>query len=393
MNPLHTPSSRNIRIATGLLAALLLAACQEQETPKPVQRVLVQNIEEADFSAEVRLTGDIQARVEAQQAFRVGGKIIERLVDVGDQVQAQQVLARLDPQEQRSNLDTANAAVTAQRAQLREAELAFERQRKLLPKGYTSRSEFDQAQAQLRATRSSLDAAEAQAANARDMLAYTELKASTDGVITSRHAEVGQVVQATVPIFTLAREGERDAVFNVYESLFDQQLESQDVTVALLGQPQVTAKGEVREITPTIDPQSGTLKVKVALQDVPPQMNLGAVVTTRLRPRSGDGVVLPWSALTKAGREPAVWLVGDDQRVALQKVGAVRYATGKVLVGQGLQAGQRVVIAGGQLLHPGQQVEIARAEQAAEPDKAAAVREDRGEPAPQPQVEGSVPHE
>ncbi len=392
MIPPHTPSPMNTRMAPGLLlAAVLLAGCQEHEAPKPVQRVLVQSIEAADFSAEVRLTGDIQARVEAQQAFRVGGKIIERLADVGDQVKAQQVLARLDPQEQRSNLDTANAAVEAQRAQLKEAELNFERQRKLLPKGYTSQSEFDQAQAQLRATRSALEAAEAQAANARDMLAYTELKASADGVITTRHAEVGQVVQATVPIFTLAREGERDAVFNVYESLFDQQLDSQDVVVALLGQPDISAKGQVREITPTIDPQSGTLKVKVALEQVPPQMNLGAVVTTLLRPRSGDGVVLPWSALSKSGRQPAVWLVDAQQRVSLHKVGAVRYASGKVLVGKGLEAGQKVVIAGGQLLHPGQRVEIARAEQAAEPDKAAAVRE--GQAAPQPQVEGSVPHE
>ena len=377
MNPLHTPSSRNIRIATGLLAALLLAACQEQETPKPVQRVLVQNIEEADFSAEVRLTGDIQARVEAQQAFRVGGKIIERLVDVGDQVQAQQVLARLDPQEQRSNLDTANAAVTAQRAQLKEAELAFERQRKLLPKGYTSRSEFDQAQAQLRATRSSLDAAEAQAANARDMLAYTELKASTDGVITSRHAEVGQVVQATVPIFTLAREGERDAVFNVYESLFQGDHGDQPVSVHLLSDPTVRVEGRIREVTPTVDDRSGTLKVKVGLDRVPAAMGLGSVVGAELPQAAQPRVVLPWSALFKQGRNPAVWVLDDEDRAHLQPVGRVSYARERVIVGEGLAAGQRVVVAGGQMLHPGQKVEVARDEQAAEPVEHSASAEPR----------------
>jgi RND family efflux transporter MFP subunit len=239
----------------------------------------------------------------------------------------------------------------------------------LLPKGYTSKSEYDQAQAQLRSSQSSHAAAQAQLANARDMLAYTELKASADGVITERQAEAGQVVQATVPIFTLARAGERDAVFDVYESLFNQELAEQPITVALLDRPAIQAQGKVREITPTIDAQSGTVKVKVELQNAPAEMNLGAVVTATVHPKTRHRVVLPWSALFKSQQQPAVWLVDEQHTVSLQPVSDVAYGSGTVMVGQGLQAGQQVVVAGGQMLHPGQQVEIATPEKAAEPEK------------------------
>lgn len=366
--PERTPSTLAILLA--IAAALALAGCDEEREPPPHVRVLVQAVKPGDFSSQVELTGDIQARVQAQQSFRVGGKIIERLVEVGDTVKANQVLARLDPQEQQSNVDNAQAALQAQEAQLRLAEVSFKRQQLLLPKGYTSKSEYDQAQAQLRSSRSSHAAAQAQLANARDLLTYTELKASADGVITERQAETGQVVQATVPIYTLARAGERDAVFDVYESLFDQALAEQPVTVSLLDRPAISAQGKVREITPTIDAQSGTVKVKVELQNVPEEMGLGAVVTATVHPRTSHRVVLPWSALFKTQQQPAVWLVDDKNVVSLQPVADVAYGSGTVLVGQGLRAGQQVVVAGGQLLHPGQQVEIATPDKAAEPQKA-----------------------
>src|SRR5690606_8156090 len=183
-------------------------------------RVRVQQVQTVDFAAKVALTGDIQARVQTQLSFRVGGKIIQRMVDVGARVTARQVLARLDPKDLQTNVDSATAEVAAQQARVTQTSAAFVRQEKLLPKGYTSRSEYDSAQAALRSSQSALKAAQAQLANAREQLGYTALIADAPGVITARQAEVGQVVQATMPIFGLARDGERDAVFNVYESLF-----------------------------------------------------------------------------------------------------------------------------------------------------------------------------
>ncbi len=343
-----------------ILCAGLLVGCGAEPPAEEHVRVLAQTVKMAEFASATSITGDIQARVQADQSFRVGGKIVERLVDVGDHVAAGQVLARLDPQDQRSNVENAQAAVAAQQAQSKLADLNYQRQKALLPKGYTSQSEYDQALASVRSAQSSLKAAQAQLANARDLLSYTELRASDAGVITARQAEVGQVVQATVPIFTLARDGERDAVFNVYESLFSHDVDGQRITVSLLGKPEVTASGKVREITPTVDERSGTLKVKVGLDSVPAEMSLGSVVNASVAAPAEHSVVLPWSALSKVGEQPAVWLLDQQGKARLQPGagGTLRQREGghRRWPGGGPDGGH----GGGQLLHPGQVVEVAQ---------------------------------
>ncbi|MNJ15942.1 Multidrug resistance protein MdtE precursor [compost metagenome] len=345
-------------VSLGLL--LVLSGCGEKKAAEAeLPRVAIQHVEPSDFAASVTLTGDVQARVQTDLSFRVGGKIISRSVDVGDHVKANQVLAKLDPKDLQANLDSAKAEVFAEQARVTQSSAAFIRQQKLLPKGYTSQSEYDSAQAQLRSSQSALKAAQAQLANARDQLSYTALVAEADGVITERQAEVGQVVQATVPIFTLARDGDRDAVFNVYEALLVAPPTHESITVSLVDNPKITAQGQLREVTPTVSAQSGTVQVKVALRDVPPGMELGSPVTATGNVQGKPSVELPWSALTKDLHDPAVWLVGEGNKVSLRKVQVIRYLTSKVVVGEGLKGGETVVVAGGQLLNPGMQVEVA----------------------------------
>lgn len=342
----------------------LLSGCGKEKPKDPVlPRVQVQQVKTTDFAAAVALTGDIQARVQTQLSFRVGGKIIQRMVDVGDRVTAKQVLAKLDPKDLQTNVDSANAAVAAEQARVKQTAAAFVRQEKLLPKGYTSKSEYDSAQAQLRGSQSALKAAQAQLANAREQLGYTALVADAPGIITARQAEVGQVVQATMPIFSLARDGERDAVFNVYESLFVNPPTDQPVEVTLLDNPQVKATGKVREVTPAVSAQTGTLQVKIALQTLPQGMQLGSVVSAALSVPAKQSVELPWSALTKGLGDqlgqPAVWVVDDQNKVSLRGVTVGRYLTGKVIIIDGLKNDEKVVVAGNQLLHPDMKVELA----------------------------------
>ncbi|QBF24188.1 efflux RND transporter periplasmic adaptor subunit [Pseudomonas tructae] len=339
---------------------LLLTGCGEKKAAEiELPRVGVQRVQPGDFGASVTLTGDVQARVQTDLSFRVGGKIISRSVDVGDHIKANQVLARLDPKDLQTTVDSAKAEVFAEQARVTQSAAAFVRQQKLLPKGYTSQSEYDSAEAALRSSQSALKAAQAQLANARDQLSYTALVAEADGVITERQAEVGQVVQATVPIFSLARDGERDAVFNVYESLLMAEPSKKAITVSLVDNPKVQARGHVREVTPTVSAQSGTVQVKIALDEVPAGMELGSAVTASGSAQGKPSIELPWSALTKALHDPAVWVVGEGNKVSLQQVKVIRYLTGKVVVGEGLKGGETVVVAGGQLLNPGMQVEIA----------------------------------
>ncbi|MEN5109110.1 efflux RND transporter periplasmic adaptor subunit [Pseudomonas sp. TWI672] len=342
-------------VGLGLLG--LLTGCSKEEAPEVLPRVGVLQVQPTDFAARVTLTGDVQARVQTDLSFRVGGKIISRSVDVGDHVKANQVLARLDPKDLQNNVDSAKAEVFAAQARVTQTSAAFVRQQKLLPKGYTSQSEYDSAEASLRSNQSALKAAQAQLANAQEQLSYTALVSEADGVITERQAEVGQVVQATMPIFSLARDGDRDAVFNVYESLLVAPPSDAGVMVSLLDDPKVQAQGVVREITPTVSAQSGTVQVKVALRNVPAAMRLGSPVTATANAQGRPSIELPWSALTKALHEPAVWVVGEGDKVELRKVQVTRYLTGKVVIAQGIKGGETVVVSGGQLLHPGMQVE------------------------------------
>lgn len=349
-------------VCLGLLS--LLAGCGEEKVPEELPRVVVQQVQPTDFAARVTLTGDVQARVQTDLSFRVGGKIVSRSVDVGDHVKANQVLARLDPKDLQNNVDSAKAAVFAEQARVTQTSAAFVRQQKLLPKGYTSQSEYDAAQAALRSSQSALKAAQAQLANANEQLSYTALVSEADGVITARQAEVGQVVQATMPIFSLAVDGDRDAVFNVYEALLVSPPSNEGVLVSLLDDASVTAHGYVREITPTVSAQSGTVQVKVALRNVPPGMQLGSAVTVTSNAQSRPSIELPWAALTKALHEPAVWVVGEGDKVELRKVQVARYLTGKVVIAQGIKGGETVVVGGAQLLHPGMKVEKVAAQSA-----------------------------
>ncbi|SER97420.1 RND family efflux transporter, MFP subunit [Pseudomonas sp. NFACC02] len=357
---------RLVALGLGLCLAILSGCGKEKPAEPSLPRVQVQEVKTAGFAAAVALTGDIQPRVQTQLSFRVGGKIIQRMVDVGDRVTARQVLAKLDPKDLQTRVDSAIAAEAAEQARVKQTAAAFVRQQKLLPKGYTSKSEYDSAQAQLRSSQSALKAAQAQLANAREQLGYTSLIADAPGIITARQAEVGQVVQATAPIFSQARDGERDAVFNVYESLFVQPPTDQPIEVTLLDNPTIKTTGKVREVTPAVSAQTGTLQVKIALSSLPEGMDLGAVVSAALTVPATQSVELPWSALTKGLGDqlgkPAVWVVDDQNKVSLRGVTVGRYLTGKVIIVDGLKNGENVVVAGGQLLHPDMQVERAVAD-------------------------------
>ena len=348
-------------VATICLPAVLLAtAACNRGAPKAVPAptlVRTEVVQPADHRSAITLTGDVQARFVAQLSFRVSGRVTERLVDVGAHVKAGEVLARIDPAEQRADLDATRAAVTAAESQVQVAAATFKRQQSLLANGYTTRAAYDRAQEALRTAEGSLEATKAQLGTAEDALTYTELRAGAPGIITARNIEVGQVAQAAQSVFTLAQDGDRDAVFDVQESAFFRQLDNDVIDLKLLSDPRVTAQGRPREISPTIDPRTGTVRVRIAIENPPAAMTLGSLVTGTARMKPQSRIVLPWSALTSLGRSPAVWIVDPaDGKVSLRTVGIAAFETGAVVVASGLKPGERVVTDGGKLLSPGQSV-------------------------------------
>jgi RND family efflux transporter MFP subunit len=347
------------------LVSVLLAGCQRQEAEAPKPPILVRSVDVAftDYAPTLSLTGVIAARTLNSLAFRVGGRVSERLVDVGQRVDKNTVLARLDPAAQQSDLRSAQADVAAAEAQLRQTTAAFDRQKTLLAQGFTTRRDYDLAQQAMRTSQASVDSANSELSTAQENLSFTELRAGRAGIVTDRSVETGQVVQAAQTVFTIAEDGDRDAVFNVDEKLVDSGSAAPPVTIMLIADPTVTATGKVREVSPVVDQASGSVRVKVEVPNTPPAMPLGAPITGTVSGAPRKAVVLPWQALTSAEGKPSVWIVDTGSKAVSQKlIDILSYDTGIVVVKDGLEAGQSVVTAGVQFLSPGQTVQIATGE-------------------------------
>jgi RND family efflux transporter MFP subunit len=341
------------------LVAIALSGCNDHAAAPTVRAAFVRTeiVQPRGQQASVTLTGEVQPRFRADLSFRVSGRVTARFVDVGSHVEAGEVLALLDPAEQQADVDAATAAVAAAESQLRVAKATFERQKFLITSGFTTRPVYDRAQEGLRTAEGVLEATKAQFGSANDALGYTALRAESAGVITARNLEIGQVVQVAQPVFALAQDGERDAVFEVYESALFADLDASRVSLTLVSDPGVTASGYVREVSPAVDPKSSTIRVKVAIQDPPAAMTLGSAVAGAALAKAQRQIALPWTALTAAGSKPAVWTIDPRSRIAsLKQVTVGGYEAGDVLINAGLEPGERVVIDGGKLLSVGQPV-------------------------------------
>lgn len=347
-----------------LVAALSAGGCKEEAAPpradiRPIRTVVVDPQPIADDRQAV---GEIRPRQESDIGFRVSGKLISRLVDVGVAVKQGDLLARLDDQDFQNKVRSAEADVASAEAVLTEATGSEDRQSQLLAKGVTTKSNYDAALKNKRAAEAQLESAKAGLNLARDQLKYAELTADFAGIVTAIGAEPGQVVNAGQMVVKLAKPDQVDAVFNVAESAFRDRKtgDRPQVIVNLLSSPSIVAEGAVREVSPVADPTTRTYQVKVALENPPAAMRFGASVLGRLKETTAPVVVLPGSALYDKGGKPAVWLFdAPSSSVKLHPVVLARIESDRVVISEGLAKGDVVVTAGVNRLTEGQKVRLA----------------------------------
>jgi membrane fusion protein, multidrug efflux system len=343
-----------------LISATTLAACERKEAsvaePRPVR---IMTVDRKAMGETVTLTGQVRAKDQVSLAFRLEGRMVDRRVHVGDFVTAGQVVAELDPQTQQNALRTTEAALAAAQAVKTQASLTFSRLQELLKQGWTPRAKFDEAQQSLRTAEAQVDAAEAQMRITQDQLSYATLVADAPGVVTAVGAEPGEVIHTGQMIVELAREGGRDALFDVPEQLMRNGPQDPEVEIALSNDPKVSGTGRVREVAPQADAATRTFLVKVGIVDPPEAMRLGATVTGRIRLLAPIGVEVPASALTEANGRPAVWVVDPRSKtVSLRPVEVLRYDPTAIVVSKGLEPGDILVTAGVQTLRPGQKIRL-----------------------------------
>ena len=346
-------------------SAVLLAACARPEpAPEPVRAVKLLTVGAQGLVAQTEYAGEVRARTESRLGFRVGGKLVERPAEVGQRVQAGQLLARLDAQDLALAGQAAQAGVAAAQTQRDLAAADLKRFQTLLAQGFVSSAEIERRQATLDAAEATLRQARAEAAVQGNQTGYARLLADAAGVVVAVQAEPGQVVQAGNPVVVLARDGERDVVFAVPEDRLAQ------VPVGARAQVRLWAAGVdapaldavVREVAASADPATRTYQVKLAL---PAQAGaaLGATATVVLAgPAAGvQALKLPTSAVMQATEGDRagsmVWVFDATSNTVKPQPVVVAGADGnEVVIASGLQPGDEVVAAGGHVLTAGQKV-------------------------------------
>lgn len=344
--------------------AFALAACHERvpvaAAPRPVVAVAVHP---DGIPPEATLPGDVQARYSTPLSFRVGGKIIERDVRLGDTVKAGQVVARLDPADLQKNLANAQAQLDAAQHRFVYAKQQLERDSAQARENLIAPAQLEQTQDAYASAAGQRDAAQAQLSLARNQLAYAALAADHAGVITAEQADTGQNVTAGQAVYSLAWSGDIDVVTDAPESALAALTVGSNAQVTLPALPGKRFAAKVREVAPAADPQSRTYRVKLTLVAPNAQVRLGMtaqVAFASAQNRSGaHPFTLPVTALFHDGASPAVWVVraGSDA-LELRRVSVGRYDERTISVTQGLQDGDRVVYQGVHTVSAGEHVRV-----------------------------------
>jgi RND family efflux transporter MFP subunit len=356
-------------MAIGLLAGWLTMALMAGGCSKPAvkdSRLQSPRVEvfktEAAGSNSRTFTGIVEARVQSDLGFRVGGKILERSVDVGQRVQKGQPLMRLDPEDLRLSAAAQQASVEAARAKYTQAKADETRSAMLVKSGVISGREYDQDRAALDSAKAQLDAAEAQARVSNNSSEYAVLLADADGVIVRTLSEPGQVVAAGQTVIQLAHDGPREALINLPESVRPDL--GAIASARLYGQDQMY-QARLRQLSDAAEPASRTFEARYVLEGEAASAPLGSTVTITLvtKPTSGtQSVRVPVAALYDRGSGPGVWIVNDKSEVKFRSVKIASIGQEEVVVSHGVDAGEKVVALGAHLLHEGQVVNAAKEE-------------------------------
>ncbi|MEW6122362.1 MAG: efflux RND transporter periplasmic adaptor subunit [Pseudomonadota bacterium] len=350
-----------LRLGVIVSLAALLAGCgdpapaeQAGPPPRPVQVV---EVALRPLDADKTFVGVIRARREIDLSFRVGGKVAQRLVEVGDRVKAGDVIARLDPQDLELQLESAEAEFAAATANLNQTSAEDARTRTLTQRGFASNADLDRKSVAKEEAVGRLERAKRSLNLARNQHDYANLVADADGVVISTAAEPGQVLASGQTVVRIARLDEKEAAVALPETALSAARDDA-ASVTLWAEPGRAYKARLRELSPQADATSRTYAARFALEEADDKVALGMTATVTLHPRAQTDVArLPLSALFDRGLGPRVYVVDAKTRtLSARPVEVAGYTADSVLVASGLAAGENVVAMGAQTLEPGRAV-------------------------------------
>ncbi|MES2159657.1 MAG: efflux RND transporter periplasmic adaptor subunit [Pseudomonadota bacterium] len=343
----------------GVVAAAVLAACskpaEKTEDIRPVRAIVLAS---SDVDVNAEFSGEVRARVESRLAFRVGGKIVTRKVDVGTLVKHGQVLMQLDPQDLQLSQAQALAGLRAAETNRDLAKAELKRYQELRSKNFVSQAVLDAKDSTYKAAQANVDASQAAYRGQANQAGYASLVSDVDGVVTAVDAEVGQVVQPGAPVVRVAKQGEKEIVIGLPEDKVETLRRVPDVQVRLWADPKNAVAGKIREISPVADPSTRTYTVKVSIPDSLAEAKLGMTAVVQFASKTATPQIkVPLTALYYEKSASSVWVV-EGGVVKLVPVTIAGAAGNDIVLASGVKAGQTVVTAGVNLLKPGQKVKI-----------------------------------
>ncbi|MDR7272566.1 RND family efflux transporter MFP subunit [Pelomonas saccharophila] len=341
------------------IASLMLTACSKPPAPAAaVKPVFVTTVTPANSAQTRSFTSVVHARVETELGFRTGGKVVERLVEVGGSVKAGQVLARLDPADYQLAVKAAADQVQAASVDAQQAASDEARFRRLLADGSVAAADHERQKARADAAAARLDQANRQLELARNREAYATLVAPYAGVVTTLRFERGQVVAEGQPVLSLARDGAREIVAELPEDWLGR-ARGLVATAAPWNDAKSQVRLVLRELSPQASVQGRTYRARYAAapesRETVAALPLGSTMQLTLS-GSQAGLAtaeLPVSALVKGSGPAGVWAVnakGSGLVFTPVQVVSIDDATVRVT---GLTSGSKVVSVGAQKLDAG----------------------------------------
>lgn len=341
------------------LPLFLLAACTKPPAaPEPIRPVKTVHAGMEPGEAYLRLPGEVRARNESPLAFRVGGKVTECKVNLGDTVHRGQILAQLEPADYQLATQSGAAGVAEARSTLTLAEAELVRYRNLREKGFVSAAVLDQKQAAADAARARVDALQSAHAEQGRQLGYTSLSAEKDGVISAYDCNVGQVVSAGQPVLRLAQTAEKEIEIHLPETEMQHFRSAASFTVSLNALPEKSYPGALRELAAAADPATRTYAARISIKNADSAMQLGMSAIVGVQPKGDQVMRLPLSAVVSRDSHPSIWKVDGAGNVHAAAISIAGVEGNAVRIASGVNNGDVVVTAGANLLREGEKVKL-----------------------------------
>lgn len=358
-------------IAAGIVAAVAIAVAVAVMRPKPHAAASLAASEGAiplvtavapglsAVTSSVSFTGTINARFDMPIGTEgETGRIAAVYVEAGDVVRRGQLLARLDNEVMRPQVDRLAASLEEARANASLADAQYARGRGVASAGALSAEEIEKRRAAAVTANAQVKVAQAQLNEYEARLSHTEIRAPADGVVLTRSAEVGQIATpGGSALFRLARGGEVEMRGQVAEQDLPSLEVGQNATVHLTGIDRPFT-GKVRLLGAIIDPQTRLGDIRVSLSP-DPSLRPGAFARAEVMTGKAQRPVLPQTAVLSDESGPYVLIVTPESRVERRPVRIADTVPEGLVIASGLTGQERVVTTAAGFLRPGERISVA----------------------------------